>query len=242
MKSVIPERIARAGALAAMSTRLDGASDAPYGMNLSFMVGDNEQAVQANRRLFFGSLGIGLDELAIPRQVHGTLIRRADQPGSYPDCDGLVSDRKRVFLCISVADCVPVLVFEPHRRVAGAFHAGWRGTAGRIVALGVQRLVQEFGADPAAMFAFVGPAAGGCCYEVGEEVADKLPPRFVDRSAGRPKVDLKGANAAQLEESGLLPANIEVHAGCTIMDPSLFHSYRRDGPRSGRMMAVIGIP
>ena len=131
---------------------------------------------------------------------------------------------------------------EPRRRAVGAFHAGWRGTAGRIVASGIERLVREFGADPSAMLAFVGPAAGGCCYEVGDEVAEKLPARFVDRSAGRPKADLKAANAAQLEESGIPPSHIEVHPGCTIMGAALFHSYRRDGPRSGRMMAVVGIP
>jgi hypothetical protein len=92
------------------------------------------------------------------------------------------------------------------------------------------------------MQAFIGPAAGGCCYEIGEEVARRLDSRFVLRDGSRLRADLKGANAAQLEEAGIPVGNIEVHPGCTIMEPEVFHSYRRDGKRSGRMMAVIGIP
>jgi YfiH family protein len=232
----------RPGIVAAHSTRRGPASSQPLAMNMSFGVGDAEPAVTANRSLFFGSLGIGLGELAIPGQVHGVTIRRVCAPGSFPGHDGLMTGTRRVFLCITVADCVPILVCAPEAGAVGAFHAGWRGTAGRIAASGVQRLAAEFGADPARMFAFVGPAAGACCYEVGEEVVRMLDPRFVLREGLRMRADLKGANAAQLEESGIPAGQIEVHPGCTIMDRESFHSFRRDGTRSGRMMAVIGIP
>lgn len=238
--TVVPA-LTRAGAVAAFSTRKGGGAF-PFGMNLSFKVGDDEEAVRANRELFFGSLGVGLHELAIPVQIHGAGIRRAAASGLYPDIDGLITDTKRVFLCVSVADCVPILLFAPERGAVGAFHAGWRGTAARIASSGVERMKSEFGAEPSSMQAFIGPAAGGCCYEIGEEVARRLDSRFVLRDGSRLRADLKGANAAQLEEAGIPVGNIEVHPGCTIMEPEVFHSYRRDGKRSGRMMAVIGIP
>jgi polyphenol oxidase len=229
------------GVLAAVSTRNGGVSPGPLGMNLSFSVGDEEANVLRNRELFFGGLGIGLQELAIPRQVHGSFLLRVLAPGTFAGTDGLVTDVPRIFLCVTVADCVPVLLCDPRAPAVGVVHAGWRGTASGIVAAAVGRMKEEFGTDPATLLAFVGPAAGACCYEVGPEVAARFDAQFLFQRGDRALVDLKSANRTQLLDAGLRPGHIEVDLSCTIEESARFHSYRRDGDHSGRMMGVIGI-
>lgn len=227
--------------LAAVSTRNGGVSPAPLGMNLSFRVGDRQENVRRNREIFFGSLGIGTAELAIPGQVHGTRVLRAVDPGTYPECDALVTVAARVFLCVSVADCVPVLLCDPDVPAVAAVHAGWRGTVGRILEGTVRKMEDDFGAEPRRFRAYIGPSASTCCYTVGEDVALRFDRRFVRRSGGRFIVDLKRANYQQLLDAGVSVRRIEVSRACTISDARRFHSFRRDGKRSGRMIAVIGL-
>jgi hypothetical protein len=210
-------------------------------MNLSLNVGDDPRNVHSNRELFFGTLGIRAEELAIPGQVHSDTVRRVDVPGVYPETDALVTDVRRLFLCVTVADCVPILLFDPVRRVVAAIHAGWRGTAGTIAARAVRLMMDDFGVDPANLLGFIGPSADTCCYEVGPDVASRFPERFVSDREGSLRVDLKSANLSQLIDLGVPPENIETSSLCTISEETLLHSYRRDGVASGRMMAVIGL-
>ena len=228
------------GIAAAFSTRNGGVSPPPLGMNLSFMVGDDPANVRRNRGIFFDALGIPPAQVAIPGQVHGTTVRRVSSPGEYPETDALISSERGLFLCVSVADCVPILLFDPLHNAVGAVHAGWRGTASAIVVAAVEAMHAEFGTLAAGLIASIGPSASGCCYRVGEDVASRFPPPFVREEEGESYVDLKGVNRSQLLDAGLRPGNVELSPYCTISDSSLFHSYRRDGAKSGRMMGVIG--
>ena len=228
------------GVVAAVSTRNGGVSPQPLGMNLSYQVGDHPENVRRNREVFFGSLGIRTDDLAIPGQVHGTTVRPVDAPGSYPECDGLITAARGVFLCVSIADCVPILLFDPLSGALGAIHAGWRGAAERIAEKAVTAMAGELGARPDDLLAYLGPAAGSCCYYVGRDVGSQFDPRFVEKRDRGEAVDLKGASAEQLRSAGVRPDHIEVSPHCTVDEPHIFHSYRRDGAKSGRMMAVIG--
>ncbi len=239
MSIVRPALFRDPGVLVALSTREGPGPDTPRRMNLSFNVGDDAEQVRANRSLFFGTLGIREDELAVPRQVHGTNIVRVDAPGPVPDTDGLITSRNRIFLCISFADCIPILLFDPMTRTIGALHSGWRGTAGRIAEVGVRRMEEEFGVKADNLLAYIGPGAGACCYEVGEEVAGRLEARFV-RHEPKLAADLRGAIVAQLIDAGCCPENVEASPACTIHDLR-FHSFRRDGDLSGRMIACIGL-
>lgn len=227
--------------IAAMSTRNGGVSPFPLGMNLSFRVGDREENVRRNREIFFGSLGVGTAELAWPEQVHSTAVVRVDKPGSYPACDALVTDARRIFLCVSVADCVPILLFDPGIPAVAAVHAGWRGAVGGIVGRAVRLMQRELAVVPERLRAYFGPSASACCYSVGEEVATQFDPRFVHRDGGRILADLKQATRQQLLDTGVPADQIEVSPSCTISEPQTFHSYRREGGHSGRMMAVIGL-
>jgi polyphenol oxidase len=227
--------------IAAVSTRQGGVSSSGLGMNLSFSVGDRSEDVTENRQRFFGTLGIHLEELAIPRQIHSAMFCRVGSPGSYPDCDALMTDRARVFLCVTVADCIPILLYAPDVRAVAAVHAGWRGTAEGIVSKVVPAMAKEFSCRPESLRAYVGPGASACCYVVGEDVARCFEPAFVKRNHQGLIVDLKAANLAQLRAAGVPLEQIEVSPHCTVSDAANFHSFRRDGAASGRMMAVIGI-
>ncbi len=225
-----------------MSTRAGGRSPRGLGMNLSFNVGDDKVNVVENRRLFFGALHIGLDELAFPMQCHSNTVRAVQTWGGYEDCDGLVTNELGVFVVISVADCVPIFLFDPVTKTIAGIHAGWRGTSSGIVKNTILLMVSQFGSKPQNLVAFIGPAAGKCCYEVGEEVAGKFEAEFLLKGQpGKWNVDLKGANRHQLIAEGISSVNIEMHEGCTIHESEKYHSFRRDGESSGRMLSVMGI-
>ncbi len=224
-----------------MSTRNGGMSPEPFGMNLSFSVGDAEENVRRNRELFFGALEIRLDELATQRQIHSGDVQVVRQPGNYHDCDAMITGQPRVFLCVSVADCVPVFLFDEKNKVVAGIHAGWRGTKAGIVSNSINLMKKEFGSDPAKIVAYIGPSASACCYEVGGEVASEFMSEFVIPRNGKVLLDLKAANAAQLVQSGVSSSSIEVSSLCTITETQLLHSFRRDGVHSGRMMGVIGL-
>ena len=227
--------------VAAMSTRQGGVPGSPFGMNLSYRVGDDPSRVHENRAAFFGSLGIPLDRLAIPSQVHSATVRDVDRAGEYPECDALLTGTRDVALCVTVADCVPILLYAPARGVIGAVHAGWRGTSAGILALAVERMRELFQVDPSDLRAWLGPSAAVCCYTVGEDVASQFDPRFVARDGRGVVLDLKSANRHLLLSAGVKPERIEVSPACTITESNRFHSYRRDREASGRMMAVIAL-
>lgn len=225
--------------VAGMSMRQGGVPGSPFGMNLSYRVGDDPARVHENRRAFFGSLEISLDHLAIPSQVHSAIVREVDRAGEVPECDALLTGTRDVALCVTVADCVPILLYAPARGVIGAVHAGWRGTSAGIVARAVERMHELFRVDPSDLRAWLGPSASVCCYTVGEDVALQFDPRFVARDGRGILLDLKSANRHLLLAAGVQPERIEVSPACTIAESVRFHSYRRDREASGRMMAVI---
>jgi polyphenol oxidase len=170
------------------------------------------------------------------KQVHSEIVHYAGrQHGCLGQGDALVSDQPGITVGIRTADCVPVLIVDPERRVVAAVHAGWRGTALRISAKSIEKMTTE----PARLIAVIGPCIGECCYEVGPEVQSRFAADFPER-ADLSHIDLAEANRRQLVASGLQPANIEVSGLCTRCNPNL-HSFRRDREASGRMVAAIGI-
>ena len=176
------------------------------------------------------------------KQVHGTTVVRP--PWSEPpEGDASVSDRPGDLLGIETADCLPLLIVDPDQRRVAAAHAGWRGTVAQISRAAVRTLV-DAGSDPAHLLAALGPSIGSCCYEVGPDVEEAFGASgskfFVPGRASRKHLDLVAANRAQLEEAGLVPANIDGLGLCTRCREDLFFSYRRDGASAGRMISVVG--
>jgi len=225
----------------AMSTRIGGISPEPFGMNLSLRVGDEPANVMENRRRFFGSLGFTESGIAIPHQCHSSKVQVVSAPGVYEACDGLITKECGLPLVVTVADCLPIVLFELKRRVIGMVHAGWRGTTQGIAAKAIDLFLSQCGGIAHEMVAFLGPSAGVCCYEVGTEVAQLFSLDEIEQRNDRLYLDLKKSNVAQLVSCGLRPENIEVSSFCTICNPQFFHSYRRDQTSSGRMMAVVSL-
>lgn len=193
------------------------------------------------------------DDLLLIRQVHEAHVAAAspsrERPWSRPAADIIVSDDPTAAIGVRVADCVPVLLAEETGRAVAAIHAGWRGTARRAVIAGVEAMWERFGVRPQRLIAAVGPSIGPCCYEVGEDTrrgfreaghhASLLEGWFAPAATGKYLLDLWRATREQLEGAGVPPSRIHVAELCTRTHADVFHSYRADGERAGRMAALI---
>jgi polyphenol oxidase len=166
------------------SSRLGGHSQ-QYGnhqLNLGFTTSDNRATVARNRADFLQSItGKRNFPLVTLKQVHSDIIHVITKPGEQAtprSGDGAITNLPGVLLGILTADCLPVLVVDPKKRVAGAFHAGWRGTAKRIVQKGVGTMRELFGSEPQDLCAAIGPGIHQCCYAIGDEVIEEFESQF----------------------------------------------------------------
>ncbi len=229
---------------AAESTRHGGISPAPYhSLNLGYNTDDLPTNTIENRHLFFTALGISPDNVASSHQCHGTNILTATQPGRFDGYDALIINQPGLFVAVSIADCVPILVFDRVRRVVAAIHAGWRGTAGGIVSKTLQTMQDQFGTQPVDCIGYVGTCIDETSFEVGPDVADAFASEFV-RASERPGkflVDLKRANARQLTNFGMSAAQIEVSPYSTVLNNNDYFSHRAERGTTGRMLAIIGL-
>jgi polyphenol oxidase len=226
--------------IAAQSTRIGGVSPEPLGMNLSSHVGDEQANVDENRRRFFETVGVPSGTKAVyQNQIHSVNINIVSgDEGVVKDSDALITIESNVLLGITVADCTPILLYEPKAKLIAAVHSGCRG-AEQMIALAVVRKMIELGASPDNIFAFIGASASGAKYEVDLDVATLFEEKhLVDLRNGKFLLDVKAANLDQLLFAGVPMNHIEVSPLCTISDERL-HSFRRDGKQSGRMLAVI---
>lgn len=219
--------------------------------SLALHTGQAAESIQANRRELEAYFGPGRRFVSV-LQVHGDGICQVDEPGekgwSKRDesvrADALLTDRPGVVLTILTADCVPILLYDPVRRVVGAVHAGWKGSRLGIVVRTVERMREAYGSRAEDILAAVGPAIGGCCYEVGPEVAAGFREYAEAVTAGEgenPHLDLKRVNRLQLMEAGVAPEHIEVSPVCTSCESERFFSYRKEGGCDGRFMSCIMI-
>jgi YfiH family protein len=184
------------------------------------------------------------------RQVHGRVVQ-VIRPGAAipqaPEADALVSTDPGRALSVRIADCVPILMADRHRRVVAAVHAGWRGTAAGISGAAVAAC-EALGASSADLVAAIGPSIGPCCYQVDDRVRDRFAAEhraaerwFAPDGPGRWRLDLWRANVDQLIEAGVPQPAVHVAALCTADHPEVCFSYRREGERTGRMVAAIRV-
>lgn len=150
--------------------------------NLGFVDGFPREAVERNRVAFIRAVDGGPKPawaLVQMKQIHSDIIHVLQSaPEHALNGDGLVTNVPGLLLAVKTADCVPVLIGDPKQRVVGAFHAGWRGTAKRIVEKGVGVMRRDFGSDPTDLRAAIGPCIRACCYEVGDEVQETFRAQF----------------------------------------------------------------
>ncbi len=231
------------------TTRLGGTSRGAYrSLNLAYRVGDAPRAVATNRYRLADALGMAPDAPVEAAQVHGCGVAVVARSPGRPirGVDALATARRGVWLAIYAADCVPALIVDAKTPAIAAVHAGWRGTAAGVVPATIARMREAFGTVPGECLAMLGPAIGGCCYEVDAPVARAMAGAPWWPRAARPTgperwhLDLRAAVHAQLVASGLPAARITAVPYCTACRPDLFFSYRRDRT-CGRMAAYISL-
>ena len=183
-------------------------------------------------------VGLSLDSLVIPQQIHSTRVKWVETPGTYLGMDGIITSKTNLILSLKVADCVPVYFFEPQNNMIGLVHSGWRGTVYGIISNSI-KLMHKKGADIAKILVYLGPAIGSCCYEVDANVAnsfnDEAKLEINDRKW---RVGLHNQIRLQLIELGLSITNIQVSEICTY-ESDKCHSYRRDGSDARSMYAFM---
>lgn len=221
--------------LLAFSTRRGGTSAAPFDtLNLGRSTADDPAAVAENRHRLLATLG--RVSLATAGQVHGAEVVRVTSPGHHEACDALVTNTPGIALAVTTADCLPLLFVAPG--AVGAAHSGWRGTAAGMPRITLDAVCALARVDPARVRVHLGPCIRVCCYEVGDEVADRFPATARVRSGARWKLDLPSAARLQLTGAGVPDAAIEDVGACTACEPYWYFSHRRDAGRTGRHWAV----
>lgn len=231
----------------AFCCRRGGESEGPFSsLNTGFLVGDREADVRRNLACIGDAFAIPDGRLVLMRQVHGDRIHVMDEEGPPPECDGLITDRPGMALGIRTADCVPLFFADRARRVIGAAHAGWRGTALRTAARMVAVFLERFSSRPEDILAVIGPAIGPCCYQVDTPVFDAFSAmpgaaRFIRPCNGRGHwmLDLALANRLQISEAGVPEKNIISAGLCTACRHDLFFSHRAAGGKTGRQLSLI---
>ncbi|PSR14746.1 MAG: peptidoglycan editing factor PgeF [Bacteroidetes bacterium] len=230
--------------IAAQSTRLGGVSQAPFAaLNLGLHTADDPGDVARNREIFCQDLGCSVSQLAGAHQVHGDQVLRVQHPGQWTGYDALITNRKGVVLTVTIADCVPILIFDPVHDAVGAAHAGWRGTVAGIAEKTLRQMGQAFGTQAKDCWAWVGTCIGALDFAVDADVADHFPRQHKtwDEEKGKFFVDLKKANREQLINLQLPATQLTVSPYSTVADRERYFSHRAEQGQTGRMLAVIGL-
>ena len=238
------------------STRKGGVSPTPWdSLNLDDRRGDDLANVQENFRRLCTALDTDVQRAVLSRQVHRSDVRRVTavdcgkglwRPQDYDSADALVTDVPGIPLIVFSADCNVLLLHDPVRRVIGAAHAGWRGTAAGIAAETVRVMTEDYGCDPADLRAAIGPAIGPCCFETDGDVPEALRAAlgvaaepFMAWNGSKWHIDLKAVNALWLRREGVTRIDICDH--CTACRPDLYWSHRKMGLRRGEQAALIAL-
>ncbi len=222
-------------------------------LNLGYNSGDRPNNVISNRQKLCSAIEINFGNLIFPKQTHTGTAKvisadffnrdETEKRQFLNETDAVMTNLINICVAIKTADCVPVLVYDPVNQVIAAIHAGWRGTTQNIVQNTIHQMIASFGSHPSDLWVGIGPSISPLVYEVGEEVWSQFAPKYYQstdpfRSEKR-LLDLWKANHFQLTNSGVPENQIEVARICTLSNPEMFFSARRDGAKTGRMATGI---
>lgn len=242
------------------TTRKGGVSDGAFSsFNMGNFSDDNPVNIVENRMILSRMLYMDISRFIIPHQTHGNEVLvvddnflrldHADTIETLYGVDATITQEKDIFLCITTADCVPIIVYDRKNEVIAAIHAGWRGTVERIVEKTIHMMAEKFGCHTQHMMAGIGPAIDVLNYEVGDEVVNKFQQKGFDlsdsiifpreTSASKYHIDLKEINRRELIRLGVPEQSIECSELSTFVREDLFFSARRQTIHSGRMLTGI---
>lgn len=241
-----------------VSTRAGGTSDRNFSsLNTGFHVGDNNFRVLQNRRILMDALGVDLAACTFANQCHSANVAIVNETGkgkgamerdtAIPNTDGMVTNVPGICLAVQVADCVPVLLYDPVHRVVASLHAGWKGTLRKIVQETIAKMVRHYDTRAENIYAGLGPSNGPCCYEVGEDVYREARGSLgtlkgivtESKKPGKYIFDQWEANVRQLKEKGVPADHIELAEICSECRHEEFFSSRKHQGVTGRFMAGI---
>ncbi len=235
-------------------TRLGGVSQGSFrSLNLDTKRGDSRDNVVRNREILTRALGIDSEKLFLANQVHGDQVFILNEnpekryfSHTHLDYDAIITSHVGIPIGVLTADCLPVIMLDPIKKVVAVVHSGWRGTCLNIVGNAVNKFKKEFGCDPKDIIASIGPCIAKCCYEVDIKVIRSIKnssPNWKDfiepLKTNRYLLDLVGLNIEQLVLSGLDPAHIRKTDLCTSCNPELFFSHRAFRKKTGRQLNFV---
>ncbi len=235
----------------AVFTRRGGVSPAPWAsLNVGGTVGDERERVHQNRVRSFEAVGRHLESMFDVWQVHSAdaVFATAPRPpqAEYHKADIIFTDRPEVTLYMRFADCVPILLHDPRRRVVGIAHAGWLGTVRATASAAVRAMCEHYGSHLDDIQAAVGPSIGPDHYEVGPDVIARVKEAFgaqadalIESHGEKQHLDLWRANRLQLEQAGV--KQIEVAGICTACNLADWYSHRAEKGKTGRFGALIAL-
>ncbi len=249
----LPELSQVPGLVHGYTTRVGGVSQAPYdSLNLSFKVSDNPaetKSVEENRLRLAKAIGYPPERLVKMDQVHGCKVLSVrGETINAGTGDALITQTRGVLLTVSIADCLPITIYDPVHKALAQVHAGWRGTLAQVGQQALLAMKEHFFTKFSDCLVGLGPCIGKCCLQVGPEVvalfqkhfpyADNL---FTHPSYVNPRLDLILANVWQLRDMSVKEERIFSTGLCTSCRKDLFFSHRRDQGKAGRMIAYAGL-
>lgn len=242
------------------TTRVGGVSNGTYSsFNMGNFSDDSPLNIHENRKILAQMFYMKMSDFIIPHQTHGTRVLKIDEEFLKLDhttsneimygVDSIITDIRDKFLCVTTADCVPIIIFDKKTKAIAAIHAGWKGTSGKIVDKTISAMQKEYNSTPQDMFVGIGPAISQQNYEVGNEVIQEMSDNGIDLShsnvctekysTSKYHINLKEINRRELISLGVPEANIETSQLCTFEKQELFFSARRQTVHSGRMLTGI---
>ncbi|ULL17579.1 peptidoglycan editing factor PgeF [Paenibacillus sp. H1-7] len=258
-----------AGLTAGFTSRLGGVSKSEFGsLNCGLHVNDIHEDVVRNREKLAEALRVGLDQCTYAEQVHGNEVQiiTREHAGAGIDSreraiqskDAFITNEPGLFLHALFADCVPLLFYDPVQNAIGLAHAGWKGTVLQIAKKTVEAMSLHYGTAADDVLAAIGPSIRDCCYEVDEHVISRIrqsmdelqirneqedggSPIYADKGNGKYNLSLQQMNRQIMIKAGILPSRIEMSSLCTSCRTDLFFSHRKEGGKTGRMAAWIGL-
>lgn len=229
----------------AETTRLGGVSKGAYNsLNLSVSrTNDSPANVLENRRRLAQALHFDVDQWCSVQQVHGADVLTVNTAGEWGEYDAMISNTQGLVLSITVADCTPVLIYDPIKKCIGAAHAGWKGTVGQIAQKTLEKMCLTFGAKAENCVAYIGSCIGKDDFEVDADVADHFAAahKYWDTQRQKYFVDLKAANQAQLLAAGIAERNIIISPYSTYQRTDRYFSYRAEKGHTGRFAVLIAL-
>lgn len=241
-----------------ISTRIGGFSEGQYSsLNLGMKVNDKPEIVIKNRKLLAEAVSIPLQNFVIPSQSHTSnvaIINTShkgmgvfDKDTAILETDAMITNEKEICLVVFGADCVPMIFYDPIKKVIAVAHAGWKGTVNKIAASVINKMQNSFSCHCSDIIASIGPSIGPCCYSIGDEVKDLVKKSFMENyklvlkknNNNQDIFDLWYANKLIMLEEGIPEKNIETANSCTSCKKETFYSHRAEQGKTGRF--AIGI-